>query len=70
MKVSEIEKYSSILQEHKIKCKCGHRMLIPYHVDKIICSWCGNYVYKNKRVEFKDKLSREIRKNGGRINIK
>lgn len=70
MKTYEIDKYSRILQDHKITCKCGHRMLIPYHVDKMICSWCGNYVYRNKRVEFKDKLSKEIRKNGGRINTK
>lgn len=70
MKTSEIDKYSRILQDHKITCKCGHRMLIPYHIDKMICSWGGNYVYRNKRVEFKDKLLKEIRKNGGRINTK
>lgn len=63
MKVSEIEKYSDILQGLKTKCKCGYRMLIPFHVDKILCSHCGKYVYRNKKTEFKDKLIKEMKKN-------
>lgn len=63
MKVSEIEKYSDILQGLKIKCKCGYKTLIPFHVDKMICSHCGKYIYRNKKVEFKDKLMKEMRKN-------
>lgn len=63
MKISELDKYASILKDYKTICKCGHRMLIPYHIDKMICSWCGNYVYRNKRVEFKDKLKKEMKKN-------
>lgn len=63
MKISELDKYASILKDYKTTCMCGHRMLIPYHIDKMICSWYGNYVYRNKRVEFKDKLKREMKKN-------
>lgn len=62
MKTSEIDKYSRILQDRKITCKCGYRMLIPFHIDKMICTHCGKYVYRNKKVEFKDKLMKEMRK--------
>ena len=36
----------------KVKCKCGHTNFMV-DTDRMICSWCGNYVYKNKQVEFK-----------------
>ena len=45
----------------KIKCKCSHSVFMPYGVDKKICSHCGNYVYKNKQIEFKDKLLKKIK---------
>lgn len=44
-------------------CRCGHRIIMTSKVDKTICSWCGNWVYKNKKDEFKDKLRKELRKN-------
>lgn len=37
-----------------IKCSCGHSILT--NKDKKICSWCGNYVYKDKKLEFEEKL--------------
>lgn len=40
----------------KVKCTCGHS--IPTTKPKVICSWCGNYVYKDKRLEFKEKLKK------------
>ena len=45
----------------KIKCKCGHRVVVPMWVDKKICSWCGKYVYRNKKEEFKDKVKQKIK---------
>lgn len=33
-------------------CSCGHRVLLPIRKDKMICRWCGRYVFKDKRVEF------------------
>lgn len=69
----EISKYSSTgrkktrdemidtyLAQYKIKCKCGHSILMKNN--KIICSYCGNYVYKNKKIEFMDKLKGELKK--------
>ena len=46
---------------HKIKCKCGHSMFMPYGTDKKICSHCGNYVYRTKECEFKEKLLRKLK---------
>ena len=45
----------------KVKCKhCGHTKAIPTYVDKVVCSWCHNYIFRNDEVEqryrFKEKL--------------
>ena len=33
------------------KCKCGHTIFLGGK-DKMICSWCNRYVFKNKQKEF------------------
>lgn len=51
--------------KYKYYCKCGHSLTI-YPMEKRIkklCSWCGHYVYINKRVEFIDKLKKMLDKN-------
>ena len=50
---------------HRVKCKCGHSNLM-FNVDRMICTWCGSYVYKDKQTEFKYKLKETIIKNGKR----
>lgn len=55
-RVNEISKY-------KYYCKCGHSVII-YPMEgrnKKICSWCGNWVYVNKKEEFKEKIGGMIR---------
>ena len=47
----------------RIKCKCGHSLIIPVFVDKQICSWCGHLVYRNKKLEFKVTLAKKIKEN-------
>ena len=52
-------KISSERAKYKIYCsKCGHgTVFYPMeHKSKKICSWCGYYVYKDKKEEFKEKL--------------
>lgn len=46
----------------KHKCKCGHTIMIPAFRDKILCDWCGHYVYRDEQAEFKDKLKQNINK--------
>lgn len=41
----------------KYYCKCGHRVIIPHHVDKQLCGWCKRYVFKNKQDEFRYRLN-------------
>ncbi len=46
----------------KNKCKCGHTInFIRNHY--AICSHCGRKVYPNKKIEFQEKLIKELRKN-------
>lgn len=60
LKLEEIKKYSEIIAKSKIKCMCGHSIAIPPHLDKVLCRWCGNYVFKNKELEFKYRLKEMI----------
>lgn len=41
-------------------CKCGHSVYIPCYVDKLICSHCGRYVFREKKEEFKYRLKEVI----------
>ena len=62
MKFKEIERYAQILQKGKKKCKCGHSIIVPPHVDKVVCNWCGKYVFKNKKVEFEYRFRESMNK--------
>lgn len=57
-KMDEYNKKSNEMSKYKVYCKCGHSTVIyPFeHKNKKICSWCGNYVYKNQLEKFKDLL--------------
>lgn len=57
MSFKEIDKYYNEISKQKYQCKkCGRKQIIPAYVDKLVCSWCGHYVYKSDRDEFKDRL--------------
>ena len=44
--------------KYKFRCKCGHSVTIyPFEkYQKKLCHWCSNYIYANKKEEFKDNL--------------
>lgn len=44
------------IQDRIKYCKCGHSILFQAQTKRIICSYCGNWVYNHKKDEFKDKL--------------
>lgn len=52
----------------RVKCKCGHSIIFTSNREKFICNHCGRYVYKNKKIEFKDKILRERRNNNEKYN--
>lgn len=62
MNFKEMREHELKLLKLNVKCKCGHTVNFTSNKNKIICSWCGNYVYKNKKVEFIEKLKKEMRK--------
>lgn len=49
---------------YMFKCKCSHTQLIPYNIDKVICSYCGKWIYKSKEDEFKDKIKNLLKERG------
>lgn len=54
----EIKRENDIAK-YKYHCKCGHVLVITNKMDKVLCKWCGNYVYKDKRKEFIEKLKKQ-----------
>lgn len=48
--------------KHKHYCNCGHYVYIyPFeNKTKKLCTWCHNYVYKDKKEEFKEKIRRRL----------
>ena len=58
----EFKRQTAEYDKVKYCCECGHRVVIPYWRDKGLCTWCHNYVYKDKKLEFKERLRSELRK--------
>jgi len=56
---------TKLLKEYanlKIKCKnCNHPQVIPKFVSKAICTWCGFYIYRDKKLEFKDRVKEKLK---------
>jgi hypothetical protein len=47
--------------KNSTKCKCGHTNFLGSR-DKIICSWCNRYIFKNKRIEFMYRVGELVKK--------
>ena len=45
------------------KCKCGCSVTFSAKTDRVACRWCGHYVYKNAKSEFKYKMKEQLIKN-------
>ena len=50
------EKYFKSITDRTIKCKCGHSIVFAKSTKKVICSWCGKYVYRDPKEEFKERI--------------
>ena len=61
LSINKFNKLNEELDKVKYKCKCGHRVVIPYFMDKNICSWCHRYVFKSKEDEFKFRLKEKLK---------
>ena len=49
--------------KYKRYCKCGHSQVFPPTIkkNKLICTWCGSYIYKNDLEEFKGNLLKNVK---------
>ena len=59
--IKEFKRMTDEYEKVKYICKCGHRVVIPKWVDKQLCDWCGRYVFKDKRSEFKYRIMEAIK---------
>ena len=67
---SYTDKYADELSKLKVRCSCGHKVIIPLFVDKQICSWCGKYVFRDKHKEFNYRVIEFIKKLGGKVDVR
>jgi hypothetical protein len=59
------KKIRKLMNEYTINtytCKCGHRVFILNNHKKEICTWCGRYVFREKRDEFKYRTMEQLRR--------
>ena len=55
-KEKEFEKKVAFDTENTFKCKCGHSIVIYPTTTKKLCTWCKNYVYRDNKDEFKERM--------------
>ena len=60
--MSETDKMVEYYNQFKVTCKCGHVLVISPRIGKLLCNHCGHYAYIDKKLEFKDKLKKELNK--------
>ena len=58
-KKTKEEIMDSILSNYKVKCPCGHTLII-INTPKVICHHCGHYVYRSEQDEFREKMRRVL----------
>ena len=62
-RISDLSKLESERAKYKVKCKCGHSIVFyPIHPkNKLICSYCKHYVYKNEKEKFKELMKGKLK---------
>jgi len=67
--LKEVDKKNNALTPFKKLCRnCGHSVII-IELDRIICTHCGKWIYKDDKTEFMYKMREEIKKNGSKKNV-
>ena len=49
-------------QKYQVTCKCGTKTVMVW-ADRALCRGCNHWVYRNKKIEFMEKMKEEL-KNG------
>jgi ribosomal protein S27E len=54
--------YTLTRRENQVKCKCGHTVEFWHGENKVLCNWCGDYVFKSKLEEIKHRMKGRLKK--------
>lgn len=55
------KKAFKVYSNNRYYCNCGHSVVIFPKENKILCTHCGHWVFKNKKDEFKYRLKELIK---------
>lgn len=58
--MKELKEFNKISQ-YRVKCKCSHTVIL-INRDRVICTHCGNWIYKSPQIEFRYKLQEQLKK--------
>lgn len=57
----ELDKLADERRKLKVKCKrCDHLVIVKG--DKALCDYCGHYIFKNSKEEFKYRMKERLKK--------
>ena len=62
MTFKEDTRYFDERNKAKVKCECGHSIAFTSKTDKVVCSWCKKYVFKDKKEQFKHDLLKNLKR--------
>lgn len=66
----EDTKLFNVYANNTVKCKCGHTVVMRPSTKKTLCSWCHNYIFRNKKDEDLYRLKEKIKNGNDYINVK
>lgn len=55
------KKIDKVYEKNRYYCSCGHSVFIPPTSTRTFCTYCGHWIFKNKRDEFKYRLKEKLR---------
>lgn len=62
-KKKELDIFNQNIAPVQKVCKvCGRKRIVKKGKDRIICDWCGHYVYKDEGTEFRYKMQEALKK--------
>lgn len=61
MTYNEDTKKFNSMSKNRVRCKCSHTVIIV-RVDRLICSHCGNWIYRTPQLEFEYKMKEHLKK--------
>ena len=62
MNYRDMLKFDQERDKYKVMCKCGHKTTMSPMVEKKLCSWCGNYIFRTPKAEFRYRIKQKLGK--------